>query len=61
MEYKNDNAIDGITISLLGSIGIKNIEFWLYLEQYYLENIIEKEEPYRIIECLVGLAMAKRG
>ena len=54
-------VLDGQILYLLGSMGVKDIEFWLQMEKYYLEEVLAKEDIYKIIECLVGITMVKRG
>lgn len=57
----NPQGLEGRVLSLLGKMKVKNIEFWLSCEKLYQSLILPKEDTYKVIEGLTGLAAARRG
>ena len=55
-----NNHLDGRILQLLAVWKVKNIQFWLQIEDLYKPKI-QGEETFKLIEALVGLGMIHRG
>jgi hypothetical protein len=58
---EHNDGLEGRVLSILGAMKVKNIDFWLYCEDLYASKLLHKEEIFKVIEALIGLASVHRG